>query len=183
MIRDRAVSHRYAAALFGASVKARAAETVLEDLGSLETLFERDERFQNFLEAPDVLTEDKVSLVERVLSGRAHELVARLLLLMLEKKRIQHLPLVLADFRELVEEHLGIARAIVTSAAPLAPDQAGELRTRLERLSGKKVRIDARVDPALLGGVVVMIGGKILDGSLKHRLEEMRERLMTASVL
>ncbi len=183
MIRDRAVSHRYASALFGAAVKARAAESVLEDLGSLEALFERDDRFQLFLEAPDVLTENKIALIERVLSGRAHELVVRLLLLMLEKKRIQHLPLVLADFRELVEEHLGIARAIVTSAVPLAPDQAGDLRTRLERMSGKKVRVDARVDPALLGGVVVMIGGKILDGSLKHRLEEMRERLMTASVL
>lgn len=183
MIRDRAVSHRYAAALFGAAVKARAEEVVLEDLRALEALYERDERFQQFLEAPDVLTEDKVALVERVLTGRAHELVVRLLLLMLEKKRIQHLPLVLADYRELVEEHLGRVRALVTSAAPMADDQAEELRVRLERISGKKVRLETKVDRSLLGGVVVMIGGKILDGSLRHRLEEMRERLSSASVL
>ena len=183
MIRDRAVSHRYATALFGAAVNAKAAEAIQGDLQSLEELHRLDPSLQTFLEAPDVLTEAKNEVIGQVLGGRVHELVVRLLQLMLAKKRIQHLPVVFLDYRELVEEHLGIARAQVTTAGPLPTELAAELKKRLEAVTGKQVRLETRQDPAILGGMIVVVGGRVLDGSLRHRLDDMREQLQSARVV
>ena len=182
MIRDRAVASRYANALFGAATKAGEEERVLADLQSLEKFGERDRRFQEFLEAPDVLTESKVELIHSLLDSRVNELVVRFLLLMLEKKRIQHLPLILGHYRQLVEDHLGILRSEVITAVPLAEDLAAVLTKKLEALSGKKILLDPKVDPAILGGIIVRLGEKTLDDSIRHRLDELREHLLTARV-
>ncbi len=182
MIRDPGVAHRYAAALFGAARSRSEDEAVLADLQSIERLYELDPALKTFLEAPDVLAEQKEALIRGVLGGRVSELVVRFLLLMLRKKRIQHLSIVFGHYRKLVEELHGIERARVVTAVPLAPDLAEPLRQRLETLSGKRVLLELRVDPAVLGGVVVTLGDKIIDGSLRHRLDEMRDRLLRARV-
>lgn len=178
MIRDRAIARRYAVALFGAARHAGVAEEVLTDLVAVQELEKLDPGLQRFLEAPDVLTEHKVAVLSSVFKGRVHELVERILDLMLRKKRIQHFPFVQEAYRGLVEDDLGIARAQVTTAVPLNPALAKELMQRLENLTGKRVRIETRVDPALIGGVVTVVGGKILDGSLRHRLADLRDQLL-----
>lgn len=178
MIRDRAVARRYAVALFGAARKAGVAEAVLADLQAVEELERLNPALREFLEAPDVVTEHKLGVLSAVLDGRVHELVSRLFGLMLRKMRIQHFPFVHEEYRELVEDDLGIARARVTTAVPLDATLAGKLRERLESLTGKQVRLETRVDSDILGGVVTVVGGKILDGSLRYRLAELRERLL-----
>jgi F-type H+-transporting ATPase subunit delta len=182
VIRDRAIARRYAVALFGAARKAGVAEEVLADLLAVHELAKLEPSWQRFLEAPDVLTEHKVAAISTVLEGRVHELVGRLLNLMLQKKRIQHFPFVQEEYRELVEEDLGIVRARVTTAVPLDPALAGDLVSRLEKITHKRIRIETRVDPDILGGVVAIVGDKILDGSLRHRLAELRDRLLAVRV-
>jgi F-type H+-transporting ATPase subunit delta len=182
VIRDRAIARRYAVALFGAARKAGAGEEILADLGAVKDLEKLNPSLRLFLEAPDVLTEHKVATLSAVFKGRVHELVARLFDLMLHKKRIQHFPFVHEEYRDLVEEELGIARARVTTAVPLDPVLAEELVKRLEKLTRKRVRLDMRVDPAILGGVVTVVGGKILDGSLRHGLADLREQLLGVRV-
>jgi F-type H+-transporting ATPase subunit delta len=182
VIRDRAIARRYAVALFGAARKAGATEEILADLGAVNELETSNPSLRRFLEAPDVLTEHKTAVLSAIFHGRVHELVERLFDLMLRKKRIQHFPFVHEEYRALVEEELGIARARVTTAVPLDPALAGELVKRLEKLTHKQVRLDARVDPAILGGVVTVVGGKILDGSLRHWLADLREQLLAVRV-
>ncbi len=182
MIRDRAIARRYAVALFGAARKAGVAEEVLTDLQAVEALAKADRAFQQFLDAPDVLTEHKLAAVETVFQGRVHELVSRLLVLMLQKKRIQHFPFVHGEYRGLVEEELGVARARVTTAVPLDPAVIDGLVRQFERISGKKIRLETRVDPAVIGGMVVIVGDQILDGSLRHRLADLRDQLLGARV-
>ena len=182
MIRDRAIARRYAVALFGAARNAGAAEEVLADLLAVEKLSSSDPAFRRFLEAPDVLTEHKVAAVVAVFQGRVHELVSRLLELMLRKKRIQHFPFVHEEYRQLVEGELGVARARVTTAVPFDPALVEELVQRLERITGKKIRVETRVDPAILGGMVAIVGDKILDGSLRHRLADLRDQLLGVRV-
>lgn len=182
MIRDRGVAHRYTGALFGAAVKNGQERAVLADLQSLEDLHLRDASWQRFLEAPDVPAEQKVALIRSLLQGKVEELVVRFLLLMLQKKRIQHLPLVFEPYRLLVEEHLGVVRARVETAIPLPRELADALRERLERLTGKKIVLEPRVEPAIIGGIIVSLAGKIIDASLRHQLSLLREQLKSAAV-
>ncbi len=184
MIRDRGVANRYANALFGAAESRGASEAVLADLESLAELEEKGTAsLQNFLESPSVVEKRKEEVVDKVLKGKADPLTVHLVDLMLRKKRIQHLPLVLAPFRRLVEAKLGTERAEVQSAVPLDASQIERLRAGLARVTGKKIKIVTEINPAILGGVVVTVGGQILDSSLRTRLATMREQLLATRVV
>ena len=182
MIRDRAVAHRYSAALFGAAVKLGCEDAILADLQSLEDLARHDRSFQRFLETPDVPAERKVEAIGRLLQGRVDDLLIRFLLLMLKKGRLPHLPLVLPQYRQLLEDHRGLVRARVVTAVPLAADLAEQLRARLEKLNGRPTTCELQVDPMIIGGVIVMLGGKIIDASIRYQLSLLREQLRGARV-
>jgi F-type H+-transporting ATPase subunit delta len=182
VIRDRGVALRYANALFGAAEKRGVTEAVLSDLLSLQELEAMGPSLQSFLESPSILDEHKEALFVKVLRGNVDEITVQLGLLMLRKGRIQHLPLVLVPFRKLVEAKLGMERAEVLSAIPLDAGTLERMRLGLEQVTGKKIQIVAAVDPSILGGVVVTVGGQVLDSSLRTRLASLREELMQSRV-
>jgi len=179
---DQGVAHRYAQALFGAALGGNAIDAVRADLESLESWLSADPTLIRFLESPMERDEDKVQLIEKLFRGRTTDLLIRLLLLLLRKKRIAHLLDIVRSYRALVEEHQGVVEARVTTAVPLPQDLKDRLAEELEQLAGKKVRIRARVDPRIIGGVIVMIQGKILDRSIRHELEKLRDDLLAVQV-
>ncbi|MDM7915737.1 MAG: ATP synthase F1 subunit delta [Candidatus Eisenbacteria bacterium] len=180
---DEGVGKRYAQALFGAAEKAGELDAVQSDLDSLEALLEKDESLIRFLESPRELDEEKVHLVEMLFRGRTTGLFVRLLLLLLEKKRILHLRDIARQYRHLLEEHRGIAEAIVTTAVPLPKDLEPRLVQELERIFERKIRIRPRIHPRIIGGVVVMVEGKVIDRSVRHDIDRMREELLATPVV
>ena len=184
MIRDRGVALRYVNALFGASEKRGLESKVLADLESIDQIEGGPgPSLQNFLESPSVLDEHKESVTRTVLGGRVEELTVQFVLLMLRKKRIQHLPLVLAPFRRLVETKLGMAHAELVTAVPVDDATVTRMREQLEALTGKKVAFEKKVDPAILGGAVVTLEGRVLDSSLRYQLRVLREDLLATQVV
>lgn len=179
---DKGVAHRYAHALFGAALKVDALDPVLADLENLEAMIGRDTSLVRFLESPRELDEHKRSLVEKLFRGKAHDLFVQLIHLLLRKKRILHLLDVATEYRKLYDAHKGIALASVTTAVSLPEDLAGRLRGQLERLSGKKVRLKTRIDPRIIAGLVVMMEGKIIDRSVRHELDRLKESLLETPV-
>jgi F-type H+-transporting ATPase subunit delta len=183
LIRDRGVALRYANALFGAAVKRGVAEDVLSDLEGVTELEKTGHSLQNFLESPSVLDEHKEGMVVKVLRGKVHELVVQLLLLMLRKKRIGHFPLIVPQYRALVEEMLGVVRTEVVTAVPIDSATLDALRAALEKTTGKKLRMEHRIDPSILGGVVATVGGDVIDSSVRYRLDRLREDLLATDVV
>ena len=183
MIRDRGVALRYANALFGAAKKRGELEAVLSDLESIDLLESKDASFQKFLESPSVLDDDKASIVATMLRGRVQELVVQFVLLMLRKGRIGNLPIILGPYRKLVEAELGLVNAEVVSASPLTEQELEQMRQKLAVLTKKTVRVESKVDPRLIGGVIITIGDRIIDGSLRRKLNELREELLLTNVL
>lgn len=174
------LAHRYAHALFGAALGEKALDAVGEDLAALTALDGADARLRLFLESPQVLDEHKHELIDRVLGGRAHALTVRFLHLLLDKKRVAYLREAAAAYRTLLEEHRGVLHARVTTAAPLAAAERDRLRAALEKRTGRPVVLEARVDREILGGVVAQLGDKIMDGSVRSGLAEIREALLGA---
>jgi F-type H+-transporting ATPase subunit delta len=91
--------------------------------------------------------------------------------------RTHSLPEIIAAFQEVLRQRRGIAEAEILTAIELSAAQKAEFAFTLERLTGKRVEANYSLEPALLGGAVVRIGDAIYDGSLRHRLHEMRARL------
>ncbi len=177
---DKGVARRYASALFGAAGAENAVAAVGADLAALETLASRHPEMIRFLESPQETDEAKRAFVEKLFRGRTHDLFMRMIFLLMRKKRIPHLMDIAVEYRRIVEESQGVAEARVTTAVPLPKDLADRLRVQLERLFQRKVRIVPRVDPRIVGGLFVMIEGKIIDRSVRRDLETLRQDLLGA---
>jgi len=177
-LRDQGVGLRYAEALFGAAEKRGVADQVSDDLQSILALDEKDSSLRRFLESPAVRDDAKQRLVQAVLGSRAHELTMRFVLLLMHKRRIGHLRDAIAAFKTLMEAKRGIVHARVISATGLDEGEKTRLTQALERRTGLKFLLEPRVDPAILGGVIVQYKDQILDDSIRTRLRDLRDRLL-----
>ncbi len=133
------------------------------------------------LQNPGIPFEVRASAADAALGQAVDARVRRLVELLLRGGRIELLPRVADEFVRLDNARKGIATAVVTSAAPLEADEEREIRDRLEQRTGGPVEMTFQVDPAILGGVVVRLGDRLMDGSVRGRLERLRERLVTGA--
>ncbi len=177
-MRTTTISHRYARAIFGAALEENKLARVAGDLANVLALNRQDPAFLNFLMTPEVLTDGKEGFIRTVFGPQLDPLTVNFLLLLMDKKRIAHLPGICEDVQRLYEEHQGLLRAEVLSAVPLDAAQEARLKKELDRLTGKDVRLEKRLDPSVLGGVVVHLGKKVIDRSLRRGLRELGDRLL-----
>ncbi len=108
--------------------------------------------------------------------------VRNLVLLLVRRGRIEQLPRVAAEFRRLHDQHNRISHASATSASPLVDAEIRALTARLEQMTGGNVVLETAVEPALLGGLVVRIGDRLIDGSVRGRLERLRNQLASGAL-
>jgi F-type H+-transporting ATPase subunit delta len=122
------------------------------------------------------------SVAERVMGDVVTGGPRNLVLLLVRRGRIELLPEVAAQLRRLYDQRQGIVKATVTSASPLTDADVSALRDRLAGMTGGHVDLSLQVDPDILGGVMVRIGDRLIDGSVRGRLERLRTRLATGAL-
>ncbi len=174
--RQGRVARRYAQAAFEVARERGQVENWLEELERLVDLLEGTEAGA-FLAAPQVPFGAKEQLVHQALAGFLPE-VRNLVLLLVRRRRIRLLRRIFEEFGRLANEYRGVAVAEVTSAVPLEDADKAVVIRQLSELTGKRVLLRTRVDPSILGGLIVRIGDKLIDGSVRTRLERLRETLI-----
>jgi F-type H+-transporting ATPase subunit delta len=177
------IAHRYARALFQAALDAGALDEVSGDVEGLLDLASRVPRLREFLLSPQVSAEDKHALVKRALEGRAHGLFVDFLLLLIDKKRIVYMLDIAEAYRDVYRKHKGMATVKAITAVPLDEGQRRRLLGILEERTHKVISLTQVVDPDILGGMILMIDDKVLDGSVRHQLERLRRRLLATRVI
>jgi F-type H+-transporting ATPase subunit delta len=177
-----AVALKYAKALFDTALESGKLPEVTRDADFLRQLREEDPAFLNFLISPEVLTDQKMEFVKTVFEPRLDPLTVNFIRLLIDKGRIDHLPPMRQEFDRLQEEHQGKLKAQVMTAVPLSGEQESRLKVQLDRITGKNVEIEKQVDPAILGGVVVHLGNKIIDRSLRNGLRQLEESLLRVEI-
>ena len=130
---------------------------------------------------PAIPIHERVDIVQRVFADLGDP-VRNLLLLLLRRGRIRQLSRVAAEYRRLDDKRNNIVHAIATSASPLDDAEIRAITARLEQMSGGQVALETAVDPDLIGGVVVRIGDRLIDGSVRGRLERLRNKLAAGTV-
>lgn len=176
------ISHRYARAIFGAALEENKLPRVAADMEGLAALIQADPSFLHFLVTPEVLTDGKQEFIRTIFGARLDPMTTNFLILLVDKGRIVHLAEICEDMRRLFEDHQGVLRAEVFSAVALDAQQEARLKKELDRLTGKNVQLKKRLDPSVLGGVVVHLGSKIIDRSLRRGLRELGDRLRHVEV-
>ena len=116
--------------------------------------------------------------MEQLLGRRISRQALNLALLLTRRGRFGILPAVSAEYDAMVRESRGIVAATVTTPTPLSTKDLAAVRTRVEQLAGSHVELDAETDPSLVGGLTVKIGDRLIDASVRGRLERLRGQLV-----
>lgn len=174
----KSVSLQYANALADVVMAQGAAEPAAAQLRDFCAAYAESSELQNFLGSPAVSAEDRRGVIEKIAARLSvGKIVRNFLLVIADHRRAHYLPEIADAFQEVVRQRQGIAEAQVYSAVRLTEAQKAELTKSLTRLTGKAVDPNYFIDPELLGGALVRVGDTIYDGSLRHRLEQMRSQL------
>jgi F-type H+-transporting ATPase subunit delta len=181
MARRDSAARRYAEAAFEVAMRDGSLERWRAEL-DLAAATLGDERALKVLANPAIPGDRRATALGEMLGGRASQSVQNLIQFMLRRGRIEDVPRVAAEFRRLDDDRQGITHATATSAAPLTPDEIRALTERLEQSTGGRIALDTRVDPSLLGGLVVRVGDRLMDGSVRGRLERLRNQLVSGAL-
>lgn len=179
-----AAASRYARALFEVVLKegnGAAVEKVQGEVLEFAGLFSQDALAQ-ILGNPAIPASKKKALASALVdrAGQVTQPLAKLILILAEKDRLTLLPGIARAYGARVMDHLKIVRGHVTTAVALTPETLRVLEQGLAKATGRKVVLEARVDPAIIGGVVARLGSVVYDGSVTTQLQKMKQSLIEA---
>ncbi|MFP4360108.1 MAG: F0F1 ATP synthase subunit delta [Alphaproteobacteria bacterium] len=168
------VAGRYASALFDLARERDALDAVARDLETVAAMLEESAELGRALRSPVVKTDVKTGIV-RALGEKAgfHDLTGRFLGVLGEQERLDLLADMVVAFATLLAERRGEATVEVVSAVPLAPEQEEAVREMARASLGKTIQLKTAVDPDLLGGLVLRVGSRMIDASVKTKLRHL----------
>jgi len=173
------IADRYARSLGGAIADDAELEPTLDGLQGISALISDNRELHSVLANPAISVERRVAILNAILDrGDVAPIINRLLEALVRRGRITLLPEVTELFARLADRRLMRLTASVTSAVPLSGDQAQLITASLEKFSGMHVRVRHAVDPDILGGIIARIGGKIIDGSVRTRIDRLKQSLL-----
>lgn len=175
MARRNTSANRYAEAVFQVARDGQSFDLWLTELGELVQLL-GDPLAAQVLQNPAIPIDRKAAILTAALPGQS-EPIHRFVDLLLRRNELPLVGQIVERLTELIDEYRGIETVTVTTAIPLDQGERDLLTQRLSRQTGKQVRLQESVDPALIGGVVAQIGDEIIDGSVRGRLERLRRVL------
>jgi len=170
---------RYAQGLSATIASNEELDAVAQSFQKLAENYNEHHDLRSALGNPAIQLESRANVLEELgAAGEIPKPIIRTLLIMLRRGRITLLPAVAETFAEIAAERQGRRPASVKSAAPLDDEQRATVRRGLEHFTGKVITMNCGVDPDLLGGVVARVGGVLIDGSVRTRLNNLREHLL-----
>jgi len=157
------------------AVAAKAVPQVEADLGRFEELLSGSEDLTRLIRSPVFSADDQLKAISAVLDKAGiGGLVGNFLRVVAKNRRLFAVPAMIKAFRRIAAEYRGEIAAEVTSAHALTPDQETELKAALKDVAGKDVAITVTVDPSLLGGIIVKVGSRQIDTSLRTKLNSLK---------
>lgn len=165
------ISKRYARALFELAKGRGVLEQVERDMNFVWAMLQRDERLLKLLSHPMISTHRKVELLHEHFDGSVDGLLMRFIELLVRRGRITQLAHILSIFRDLMDEWRGVLNVEVRSAIELSDSEIERIRQWAGKVWGKGIVIRSRVDEDIIGGLVIKVGDRLLDLSLKGELD------------
>ena len=176
---QRVSGRRYGQAIFELALQQGEAEQWGQDMALVAEAFE-DADFRALLRHAGVSAEDKQQAVESVLGGM-NPMIRNMVNLLVARRLVDAIAEACNEFAELLDRQEGRQRVEVTTAVPLEPAEVERIAAFVAELIGREVVVTARVDESILGGLIIQIGDRLLDGSAQSRLNGLRDQLTISS--
>jgi F-type H+-transporting ATPase subunit delta len=181
-IADRRLARIYAEALLSAAEERKEVDAIGEELTAIvEELFRADPRIEKVFGSRAIQRDQKEQLLRHTFSGKISDLLLNFLLVVNRKDRLELLRPIYLLYRTLIDERAKRVRVRVRTAVPLDENQQNRLRETLRNALNQEPVLQVRVEPDLLGGLVVQVGDTVFDSSVSSRIETLRNQLLARS--
>lgn len=173
------ISKTYGEALFELAVEEDKIDVIMEEIGQIRRALNDNPEFAALMNHPKITKEEKTKVMENVFKGRISDELTGFFSLIISKDRYKEIDSILSFFLDKVKELKGIGVAYVTTSAALREEQKKSVERRLlETTSYKEMEMHYAVDEAIIGGMVIRIGDRVVDGSVSTKLNELQRQLM-----
>jgi F-type H+-transporting ATPase subunit delta len=176
MARRVAAARRYAEAAFQVAQADGTLDRWQADLASAAELLGRPD-VAPVVGSPAVALSQRQGIVQQLLGPRIAPEALRLVTLLVERGKVDGLRSVSEHYNRMLNAHRGVVEATVTSAVPLTADETAAIQTRVEAMAGSAVELRTEVNPDLIGGLTIQVRDRLLDASIRGRLERLRDQL------
>jgi F-type H+-transporting ATPase subunit delta len=181
-VRDETVARNYAETLFELATRNGALTEYGEAIETVARFLEENPRFRLFLETPRIDDEDKKAVVKKAFDGALPRHVVNFVLVTIDKRRQRLLRSISTEYHLRLDAHMGREHVQVTVARPVDDATRQVITDRLSSALGKTAIPHVRVQPEIIGGLIVRTGDTIYDGSIRRRLDGMRRALLRAEM-
>jgi F-type H+-transporting ATPase subunit delta len=173
-----AIARRYARAVFELGRDSGTLDKIVAELGRFASAYESSAELREIDRLPNLGDKERRGILEEL--GKklgASDIAVRTVAMLADRQRLELLPDMAWLLAEMHDQHAGVVRVSVKSAKPLASDYLARLTQKIESATGKKAIVESAVDPALIAGVVATVGDKVIDGSVRGRLDRLAASL------
>lgn len=164
----------YSEALFNLALEEGRVDELQKELKVLCVLIGENPEFMEFLSTPKIPKEEKRSFTDSVLGGKFSQEIVNLVKVLIDKKRGSEILDIVEVFDKTVLSHKDLISAAAYTAVPLSAKELDALKVKLTKLTGKEISLENILDVSVIGGVRLKVGDRVIDGSLKRRLEDLK---------
>ena len=179
MLKDAGkLAEKYSMAIFELAEEQNLLDVVKDELDTVSALLVEDAELKGFISNPRVPMVAKHDVLKQVFADKVQPFVFNFLLLIAERKREAVLPEIIRDYKRFLNEKRGIVEVQVTTARALSTDEQETLARQLGKKLNSQVVLEKTIDPSIMGGVIVRVGDKLIDGSVGRQLKRLEMALM-----
>lgn len=179
---DRSIAQRYAKALFDLSHADGSLEQKLDDFDFTIKIFQDHPKLVKLLKMPHLKFEEKWKVLEDSLKGKLTPVFMNFLHFLIQKGRLTNLSQIAHEYRLLVNNFLKIWEADIVTAVPIDEESEAKLKHKLEEAYQKKIKINKKIDPQILGAAILIMDNEMLDWSITGRLRKLKDHLIAMRV-
>lgn len=170
---------RFGQALYALAREENLTQPFLEELSVLDGAFSSEPDFLRLLGDPAIPKAERLIILDDSFRGKLHPYLLNFLKLLAEKRQIRHFSVIFREFHKLYDRDSGILPVTVTTAIPLNDGLKSKLIRKLTIRTGYQIRLEYRIDPEILGGIRLDLNGFQMDGTVRRRLDEIRQQLQS----
>lgn len=169
--------------MFELAVEENKVDELYEEIQQLQDILKKNDEFGKLMEHPKIIKEEKLKVLDNVFKGKLSDELLGFMTIIISKDRYQEMDDILEYFIMEVKKYKGIGVATVTTAVPLRDEQRAKIERRLlDTTKYKSMEMHYKQDAALIGGMVVRIGDRVVDSSIKTKLNEMQRDLLKVQI-
>lgn len=176
------VQREYGGALWLLAAEQNCSQALLEDVHTLQTVLNENPDYIKLICSPDVHLDERLALLDKAFRGNVHAYVLNFLKILAQRGHFAFLPDCLDEYCRKYDEANNIENVTVYSAVPLSPAQEDALRDKLCAKLGKTIRLHVEVDPSVIGGIRVQTEKTSLDGTVRHKINTIRDNLLQSVI-